>query len=112
MNPDTLLEDIHVEVVRVFPDAHFIILENLPFYRKVRFLLKKKLFIEIRINTRNERMSYALVDNGKRIAGFDNLGSWHIHPFENPKLHRRTKAPSPRKVFAYFKEGIAKENRD
>ncbi len=108
MNLERLVHEIHSEAVRVWRDARFLILEDLPFYRKLRILLAENLFVEIRVNARNNRISYALVRSGKRIAGFDNLGAWHLHPFGNPDSHRKVPAPTPKKVFAYFKDRAGK----
>lgn len=106
MNLQALVSEIRNEARRIFPDAHFLSIEDLPFYNKTRIMLAENLFIEIRINSRNLRTSYALVRNQKRIAGFDNLGAWHLHPFENPDAHRKISPPSPRKVFTYFQKGL------
>ena len=107
MNLAAFLREIRSASARVWPNARFLSVEDLPFYHKLRIFLTQDLFVEIRANARNKRISYALVQNEKRIAGFDNLGAWHIHPFENPDAHRRVAAPSPKKVFAYFNSGIA-----
>lgn len=89
---------------RFFPGAQVIVLEELPFYLKARISLGEEEFIEIRINTRSKRISYALIQRGMRTAGFDNLGGWHYHPRENPGDHIRTAAPSLKKVLAYLKK--------
>ena len=98
------LEDIKREAKRIFPDARLVVLEELPFYLKVRILLNDDVFIEIRINERNKRKSYALVKHEKRITGFDNLGGWHMHPCRNSSAHRKIAAPFLREVFNYFEQ--------
>lgn len=64
---EQLLKNVEIETLRFFPEAHVVILDQLPFYLKIRIILSEKLFIEIRSNTRNRRQSYALVKNGERI---------------------------------------------
>ena len=106
MNLQEFTDEIRKEAARIFPDARFIVLEDFPFYHKVRIVLDDNLVAEVRINSMNERISYALVRDAKRIAGFDNLGTWHIHPFEHPDAHRKIPAPTPQKVFKYFAKAI------
>ena len=106
MNLPELIRGVNNEAKRIFPDARFVILEDLSFYHKVRIILEKDLFIEVRINSMNKRVGYALVQGGNRIAGFDNLGTWHIHPIENPKTHRKISAPVPQNVFEYFTKAV------
>ncbi|TSC78877.1 MAG: hypothetical protein G01um101433_67 [Parcubacteria group bacterium Gr01-1014_33] len=73
---------------RFFEKAHFVIIDESSFSIKIRLIIAKDIFVEIRINIRNNRKSYVVIKEGKRIAGFDNFGGWHIHPFENPEAHR------------------------
>ena len=106
MNLPEFIREVNNEARRIFPDARFVILEDLSFYHKVRITLENDLFIEVRINSMNDRISYALVYNGKRIAGFDNLDTWHIHAIENQKTHRKISAPTPHHVFGYFAKAV------
>ena len=106
MNQDIFLRQIIAEQTRFFPGARLAIMERLPFYLKVRIGISKNQFIEIRANSRNRRQSFVLVDDGKRIAGFDNLNGWHAHPFENPSAHHKISPPSLLKIFRYFRENI------
>ena len=106
MNLPELIREVNNEAKRTFPDARFIILEDLFFYHKTRIILENNQFIEVRINSMNERISYALVYSGKRIAGFDHLAKWHMHPIKNPETHRKISAPTPRYVFDYFAKAV------
>ena len=103
MSTQKFLQEVRHGAVRFFPGAQVIVLQELPFYLKVRILIAEKEFIEIRINTRSNRRSYALIQKRIRIAGFDNLGGWHQHPRENPEDHISISSPSLKKVLAYFK---------
>lgn len=58
---------------------------------KIRiFLNVEKMFIDVYYNSGTWKTSFALINQGKRIFGADNLGFWHIHPFENPNEHKKT----------------------
>lgn len=105
---EKLLRDIEKQRKRFFPEAPLLVLEYLPFYVKVRIKLKQELCIEVRNNAKNERYSYVLVKDRKRIAGFDNLGGWHWHPVENPNLHRMVPKPSLLEVFECFSDIVRK----
>ncbi len=96
------LTEMREQQQRFFPEAPVVYLEELAFYIKARIVLNKVSFIEVRFNAHNNKRSYALVRHGKRIAGFDNLGGWHIHPFGKPDAHRRTKEHSLEDAFEYF----------
>ena len=106
MNIDDFFKQIMAMQKRFFPEARIIILERFPFYLKARILLDDSRFIEIRINDRSQRQSYALIEDGKRIAGFDDLGSWHLHPRNNPTSHVKITAPSLDHIFAYFQKSL------
>lgn len=54
---------------------------------KSRIFLINNYFIEVYYNYENGKTSFALIKNDKRIFGADNLGFWHIHPFNNPEKH-------------------------
>ena len=106
MGVDDFLRGIKRCHQRFFPEARLIAVEKLPFYIKTRIIISEKLFVEIRYNVRNKRYSYVMVDNGRRIAGFDNLGGWHRHYFKKANSHQPIKAPSLDEIFNYFQKGI------
>ena len=54
---------------------------------KSRIFLIDCSFIEVYYNSENGKTSFALVKNKKRIFGADNLGFWHVHPFDDPEKH-------------------------
>ena len=57
---------------------------------KSRIFLINNSFVEIYYNYDNGKVSFALIKNKERIFGTDNLGFWHIHPFDDPKKHVRS----------------------
>lgn len=64
-----------------------------------RIEIKKEIFIDLYFNAENERIDFSLIKNGRRIMGWDNLGGWHHHPFENPDKHIKCKAPKLAVIF-------------
>ena len=54
---------------------------------KSRIFLIDESFVEIYYNSDNGKISFALIKDKERIFGADNLGFWHIHPFDNPEKH-------------------------
>lgn len=101
-------EEIKREQKRIFPDARLVILEEFHRYSKVRLIISDVIFIEIRINYGNQRKSFVLVKNGKRIAGFDNLGGWHMHPCGRADAHKKISRPFSHLVFNYFVKCLKK----
>lgn len=96
------LAELQRQQKRFFSEARIVYLEESPFYIKARVILDEGFFIEVRFNSYNKKKSYALVRDGERIAGFDNLDGWHIHPFGGSTSHKRIPEPSLADVFQYF----------
>lgn len=103
---EEFLAETRKQQQRFFPEAPLVYLDELPFYVKARVVLHENYFVELRFNARNGRKSYALVRGGRRIAGFDSLVGWHIHPFGKPETHTRISEPSLADAFRYFSRGI------
>ncbi|MBI2122037.1 MAG: hypothetical protein HYT98_02840 [Candidatus Sungbacteria bacterium] len=104
MNIGNFREEITSEKERIFSDARLVILEELPFYLKMRIILDEQTFVEVRRNSGSRRESMVLVRDNKRIAGFDNLGGWHIHPCGLADTHRKIIKPSTRFIFEHLAE--------
>lgn len=57
---------------------------------KIRILLNvNKMFIDVYYNSETGKTSFALIDECERIFGADNLDFWHLHPFDNPEIHKK-----------------------
>jgi hypothetical protein len=54
---------------------------------KLRVDLDEDRFIDVFFNSRNRRADLTLIENGRRVFGYDNLGDWHCHPPEAPERH-------------------------
>ncbi|MGB9716311.1 MAG: hypothetical protein ACPL1G_07900 [Thermodesulfovibrionales bacterium] len=51
-----------------------------------------KIFMQIYVNVKKEKLNMALIVAGERIYGMDKEGGfYHEHPFENPSLHISSK---------------------
>lgn len=79
--------------------SHLEFIVNLRIIEKTRSILKarvyfsEELFVQIYVNTRKPKRSYALILNDRRIYGRDYVfGEWHLHPFESPDEHYESEA--------------------
>ena len=71
---------------------------------KARVYLEKNYFIDIRHNSRNDRIDVALIKDNQRIFGYDNLKRWHYHPYKNPSEHIHCDPPSIDKIMSDTKK--------
>lgn len=104
-----VLDEFYNQVIgqrdRFFLEARIDILELLPNeYLKLRVRISEEFFISIRFNVRNNRQDLALINEGRRIFGYDNLKSWHCHPLTDPTKHVPCRKPSIVKVFREMSE--------
>lgn len=103
-NVDDFLSDINNSIEKYFSEYRLEILLNTPRSFKANIHIGEKLFIAVRYNARNERMDFALIENGQRIFGYDNLKEWHYHPVEDPQGHIPCDKPSIEEVISKIKE--------
>jgi hypothetical protein len=59
----------------------------------LRIPLTNLQIVDVFYNEQTGRTAFALIENEQRIFGADNTGSWHIHPFDNPKSHEPLDSP-------------------
>ncbi|WP_456474236.1 hypothetical protein [Candidatus Pyrohabitans sp.] len=90
-----------------FPQAKFKIIKERLNFLKIRVIFQEKVFLDIYYNSSNDRIDFVLIKDGKRIFGYDNLGGWHKHPFENPFKHKRCKKPEIMDIFKEIRDIIA-----
>lgn len=64
----------------------------------LRLILNASLFVDIYFNADNGRFDFSLIRAGNRIFGYDNLKSWHCHPFEDPDQHISCAQPRLRDI--------------
>jgi len=59
---------------------------------KARLYFSEELFVQIYANIKKPKKSYALILNDRRIFGKDYIyGQWHLHSFESPDEHDKSK---------------------
>jgi hypothetical protein len=98
------LADINKSVERNFSGYRIEFLLKTPKSLKARVYLDDNCFIGLRCNARNNRIDVALIKNGQRIFGYDNLRQWHFHPYENPSSHIPCSKPSIEKIISGTKK--------
>lgn len=55
---------------------------------KARLYFSDDIFVQVYVNIRRPKKSYAVIVNDIRIFGKDYVfGLWHLHPFESPQKH-------------------------
>ena len=67
---------------------------------KLRVDLDEDRFIDVFFNERNRRTDLVLIERGRRVFGYDNLGYWHCHPLAAPDQHEACEEPTSRTSFA------------
>ncbi len=91
---ESFLAEISASLIRSFPSYTLEFLLRTPKALKVNIRLREGLFIAVRYNVRNGRMDFALIRDGKRVFGYDNLKEWHCHPSADPSQHITCEKPS------------------
>ncbi len=51
-------------------------------------------FIDVFFNERNQRTDLSVIEAGRRVFGYDNLGDWHCHPLGAPDQHEACEEPA------------------
>jgi hypothetical protein len=104
MTVDEFYQAVIRQQARFFPNSRMNILKRLTDYIQLRITLTEELSIAVRYNAENGRQDFALIYQGRRIFGYDNLKRWHYHPFENPEKHIPCPKPSVGRVFREISE--------
>ncbi|HQU32331.1 MAG: hypothetical protein HRU72_06545 [Planctomycetia bacterium] len=91
------MDDSVDEIYKTLIDISKLYGLDLKILEKTKSIIKAKLYvlegiyIQIYINAKKLKKSFALVLHDKRIFAKDYIfGQWHLHPFENPELHDET----------------------
>ena len=95
---------VRQEVVAIFPEASFRVVERQRYLLKIRVGVDEETFIDIFYNPKNDRTDFALIQNSQRILGYDNLGGWHRHPAEDPASHIPCHEPPLGQVFQEMRD--------
>ncbi|HHV81285.1 TPA: hypothetical protein GXX44_06320 [bacterium] len=94
---ESFLEEIERVKSRFFPSLNLIIIRNL---------------FDTYYNAENDRKDFAIIYQGKRILGYDNLGEWHKHPFENPDSHLKCEEPEIEEIFREILDILDRVRKD
>jgi hypothetical protein len=98
------IEEFHKQLVDALrnhlPGGDIEITEMSILRLKVRYHIAVSVFIDIFYAVRTEKVSFAVVQKGKRVFGIDNLGDWHCHPFGKPEDHVSIDEPSIEEIAA------------
>lgn len=94
---ESFLEEIERVKSRFFPSLNLIIIRNL---------------FDTYYNAENDRKDFAIIYQGKRILGYDNLGEWHKHPFENPNSHLKCEEPEIEEIFREILDILDRVRKD
>lgn len=97
---ETFLAEISASLTRLYPSYTLEFLLRTPKSLKANVHLRERLFIAVRYNARNGRMDFALIRDGKRVFGYDNLKEWHCHPSADPSRHIPCEKPSVDQVIS------------
>jgi hypothetical protein len=84
---DSFVEELSRLCLQYFPTARLETVYHRSAMASLRLIITPHLFIDIYCNTRTARFDFSLIQDSVRIFGYDNLQSWHHHPFENPDTH-------------------------
>ena len=96
---EEFLKEVQLNKDRLFPTSKLMIIRERINFLKLRLELRESVFLDIYFNAENGRKDFALISEGKRIFGYDNLKEWHLHPFGHPDNHVGCKEPAMDKIF-------------
>ncbi len=101
MSPDidSFLREIKTLKDELFPEAKIEITYKRIDKISLRIITAPSSLLDIYVNTETGRYDFALIKKDKRIFGYDNLGGWHYHPYNNPETHIECNEPDIKHVF-------------
>ena len=79
-----------------------------PLRLKVRVVLSPSTFIDVFYGARKNRIDFALIHEGTRVFGIDNLHYWHCHPFGRERNHVEIEPMSIEEIVLELKKDIEK----
>ncbi len=83
-----------------FPDARLILTESRGVALTCRAELTADVLLAVYFNALTGNTSYALIQQGQRVAGFDNHRFWHVHPLGAADQHIPCDEPTPAAAIA------------
>ncbi|HLA49694.1 MAG TPA: hypothetical protein VJ000_00730 [Thermodesulfovibrionia bacterium] len=79
-----------------------------PLRLKARVILSQSTFIDVFYGARKDRVDFALIHEGERIFGIDNLHYWHCHQLGNERKHFKIEPMSVEGIVLEIKKNIEK----
>lgn len=90
---------------KYFPGRNLKYLIRTPRSLKADIQISNDTFISIRYNSINGRKDFALIHKRQRTFGYDNLKTWHVHPFNSPGIHQSCNAePAMNQIFIEIRD--------
>ena len=91
-----------------FPNARLFLTETRGVAVTCRVELTADVLLAVYFNALTENTSYALIQQGQRVAGFDNHRFWHAHPLGAADQHIPCDEPTPEVAVAELAAGYSK----
>lgn len=85
---------------RHFPHSKISVEERRGLILTCKAELNDETFIAVYFNALTGKTSYALVQRGQRVAGYDNYKFWHYHPLAATTQHVPCAEPTPEDALA------------
>ena len=82
------------------PHADVILEEKRGVIVEGRVKLGRDAFMAVYFNALSGKASYALIHEGRRLAGYDNYRFWHYHPPGDMSRHVACDEPTPEEAAA------------
>lgn len=91
---DTFEAAFRAAVAAVLPSATVEVVARTVVTIKLPVDVDEDRFIDVFFNERNRRTDLSLIEGGRRVFGYDNLGDWHCHPLAAPERHEACVEPT------------------
>ena len=110
MNPQQYLEIISSFAMTLWAGRikDVAVKQSTPYICSLRIMFSDSLFLDIYYNAKRTRKDFALIQEGKRVFGIDNLYYWHVHPVEKPSHHEPIDEIAEEEILKRVDEAIKK----
>ena len=81
-------------VAAVLPSATVAVVTRTIVAVKLRVDVDDARFIDVFFNQLNRRTDLSVIEGGRRVFGYDNLGDWYRHEFAAPDRHEACAEPA------------------
>ena len=107
---ETFLAELSLLSSYYFPTARLETVYRRSAMVSMRLIITPRLFVDIYFNTSTKRSDFSLILDSARVFGYDNLRTWHYHPFEAPNAHVGCPEPTLNVVFQEIAGIVARIN--